>query len=106
MATVPGRCLSETLSKSPCAFSLYTNSLLWVVILMYLGSNSRNVSMVLYTDSRPLPFNGGSNSNEKAVFSLDAILSITLIPSSSNTCTKSNASAKVMFFVFSKQIVP
>lgn len=59
--------------------SLYTYSLRWVVILIYLGSNSRSVSTVLYSFSIPVPFSGGRISKEKAVLSVLFIKSTTLI---------------------------
>ena len=91
--TVPGRRRSLLRWNSPLPRSLYTYSLRCVVILMYLGSNSRNVSIVSYNFSMPVPFSGGNISKEKAVFSLLFIRSITLISSSlslsnwQNPCT-------------------
>ena len=77
--TVPGRRRRRLRWNSPLPRSLYTYSLRCVVILMYLGSNSRNVSIVSYNFSMPAPFRGGNISKEKAVFSLLFIRSITLI---------------------------
>ena len=51
----------------------------FVVILIYLGSNSRSVSTVLYSFSIPVPFSGGRISKEKAVLSVLFIKSTTLI---------------------------
>lgn len=45
-ATVPGRRRRRFRWNNPLPRSLYTYSLRCVVMLMYLGSNSRNVSMV------------------------------------------------------------
>jgi glucan phosphoethanolaminetransferase (alkaline phosphatase superfamily) len=78
-ATVPGRLRILRFSNNPFSKSLYTYSLRWVVILIYLGSNSRSVSIVLYSFSMPVPFRGGRISKEKAVFSLLLIKSITFI---------------------------
>ena len=78
-ATVPGRRRWRVRWYSPFPSSLYTYSLRWVVILIYLGSNSRSVSTVLYSFSIPVPFSGGRISKEKAVLSVLFIKSTTLI---------------------------
>ena len=73
MAIVPGRLLMRDLSRRPSSLSLYTYSLWWVVMLMYEGLNSFNLSMVLKRAFVPLPLRGGRTSNEKCLLLLSLL---------------------------------
>ena len=79
MAIVPGRLLTLCLCIRPFPRSLYTNSLLWVVMFMYLGSNTFRRSIVLNNCAVPLPFRGGSTSKENGLLLLSFIRSITFM---------------------------
>ena len=78
IATVPGRRRRRKRSYCPPSTSRYTYSLWWVVMLMYAGLNSLNFSIVENRRSVPVPFSGGSTSNEKCLLP-SALLSISLM---------------------------
>ena len=53
--------------NNPLPASVYTGSLRWLVMLIYIGENSLSFSMVWIRLSIPFPFKGGSISKENAV---------------------------------------
>ena len=68
----------RNLFKKPLLVFL-ENFLRRCVVIFYISGQARRISIVLYTPLIPFPFNGGSNSNENAVFFVDLILSTKLI---------------------------